>query len=240
MTERSRLGGRRILITGAASGIGAATAEAFLAAGAQVALIDRDWSRVSAREPAAGEHRYTADVSDDAAVADTVRAAAAAMGGIDGVVNAAGVLLSAPVADISPADFRRVLDVNLVGAYSVIHFALPFLEEAETATVVNVSSGAGLRPGPNRSAYASSKGGLVNLTRTLAAELAPGVRVNTVCPGLIDTPMAVQAGGDPANYALQRLGEPWEIADAILYLTSPQSSYVTGAALAVDGGRTFH
>jgi len=106
---------------------------------------------------------------------------------------------------------------------------------------VNIASGQGLLPNvPGRSAYAASKGAVVNLTRALAAEWAPAIRANSVCPGLVDTPMADGVRANAGNYALRRLAEPIEIANAILFLTSAESSYVTGAALAADGGRSFH
>ena len=106
---------------------------------------------------------------------------------------------------------------------------------------MNLGSGQALLPNaPERTAYAASKGGVVNLTRALAAELAPAIRVNSVCPGLVDTPMAEGVQGNFGNYAMKRLAQPLEIAQAILFLTSTESSYVTGAALAVDGGRAFH
>lgn len=115
------------------------------------------------------------------------------------------------------------------------------LKEAPQASIVNVGSGQSLLPNtPDRSAYSASKGGVLNLTRALAAELAPSIRANTVCPGLVDTPMAEGVQGNVGNYALRRLAQPEEIARAILFLTSNESSYVTGAALAVDGGRSFH
>jgi NAD(P)-dependent dehydrogenase (short-subunit alcohol dehydrogenase family) len=110
-----------------------------------------------------------------------------------------------------------------------------------SATIVNIASGQGLLPNvPNNAAYAASKGGVVNLTRALAAELAPTIRVNSVCPGMVDTPMTSGLERDVSRYALKRIADPLEIAQAILFLTGTESSFITGAALAVDGGRTFH
>ncbi len=109
------------------------------------------------------------------------------------------------------------------------------------ATIVNMASGAGLLPNaPRLTAYAAAKGGIINLTRALAAELAPRIRANSVCPGMVDTPMADGFRGNVGNYALKRMADATEIARAILFLTSSDSSYVTGAALAADGGRSFH
>lgn len=187
-------------------------------------------------------HVFAADVTDEASVTRAVAQGASAMGGIDGVVNSAGIhLVRGSVLEVSVEQWRRVLDVNITGAYIVVRCCLPWLKQSPRATIVNVGSGQGLLPNiPNRTAYAASKGGLLNLTRALAAELAPAIRANSVCPGLVDTPLIVNGQASAGNYALKRLGQPIEIAQAILYLTSAESSYVTGAALAVDGGRSFH
>ena len=174
-------------------------------------------------------------------MADTVARGAAETGGIDGVVNAAGIVVRGGVLDIGLAERRRVIDVNLTGIYIVVRCALPWLRKTTDATVVNIASGQGLLPNsPGMTAYAASKGGVVNLTRALAAELAPDIRVNSVCPGMVDTPMTQDGPRDASPYALKRIADPLEVANAILFLTSAESSFVTGAALAVDGGRTFH
>ena len=163
------------------------------------------------------------------------------MGGIDGVVNAAGIVIHGSVLDVGVADWKLVLDVNLTGTYIVVRCCLSWLAKAPFATIVNIASGQGLLPNsPNMTAYAASKGGVVNLTRALAAELAPSIRVNSVCPGMVDTPMTAGLQREVDRYALKRIAEPLEIAQAILFLTGTKSSFVTGAALAVDGGRTFH
>jgi NAD(P)-dependent dehydrogenase (short-subunit alcohol dehydrogenase family) len=155
-----------------------------------------------------------------------------------GIVNAAGNTLRGSVLEVGISDWRRVVEVNLTGAYIVVRCCLSWLRQA---TIVNISSGQSLLPtSPNRTAYAVSKGGVVNLTRALAAELAPAIRVNSICPGLVDTPMVAGIPVNVDNYALRRVADPIEIANAILFLTSSESSYVTGAALAVDGGRSFH
>jgi NAD(P)-dependent dehydrogenase (short-subunit alcohol dehydrogenase family) len=163
------------------------------------------------------------------------------LGGFEGVVNAAGIVIHGSVLDVGVADWKLVLDVNLTGTYIVIRCCLPWLAKAPFATIVNIASGQGLLPNtPNMSAYAASKGGVVNLTRALAAELAPSIRVNTVCPGMVDTPMTAGLQRELNRYAMKRIADPLEIAQAILFLTGTESSFVTGAALAVDGGRTFH
>jgi NAD(P)-dependent dehydrogenase (short-subunit alcohol dehydrogenase family) len=236
-----RLNDRRILITGAASGIGRRTAELFAAQGAALTLLDRDREGLQEVARATGGLAIEADVTQEGSVAQAVAQGAAAMGGIDGVVNAAGIVISGSVLEIGMADWRRVIEVNLTGTYLVVRCCLPWLRQAPFATVVNIASGQGLLPNvPNNTAYAASKGGVVNLTRALAAELAPSIRVNSVCPGMVDTPMTANLGRDASPYALKRIADPLEIAQAILFLTGAESSFVTGAALAVDGGRTFH
>lgn len=145
------------------------------------------------------------------------------------------------VGDFDAAGWRRILDVNLTGTYIVVRACLPWLTQATGVTIVNIGSAHGLLPNaPGFTAYAASKGGVVNLSRALAAELAPAIRVNCICPGMVDTLMADGYGANVGNYALPRLTDPLEIARAILFLTSTDSSYVTGATLAADGGRSFH
>ncbi|RDD95259.1 SDR family NAD(P)-dependent oxidoreductase [Acidovorax sp. BoFeN1] len=241
MGDIQRLRNRRIVITGAASGIGMATARLFAAEGAALTLLDRNAQGLHAVAREMQAHVFEADVCDEGSIAGAVAQGAAAMGGIDGVVNAAGVMLRGSVLEVDVAQWRRVLEINLTGTYIVVRCCLPWLKQAAQASIVNLGSGQSLLPNtPDRSAYSASKGGVLNLTRALAAELAPSIRANTVCPGLVDTPMAEGVQGNVGNYALRRLAQPEEIARAILFLTSDESSYVTGAALAVDGGRSFH
>ena len=236
-----RLQGRRILITGAASGIGQRTAELFSAEGAALTLLDCDRKRLGSVARETGGTAVEADVTQEPSVTRAVEQGAGAMGGIDGVVNAAGIVIHGSVLDVGLADWKLVLDVNLTGTYIVVRCCLPWLAKAPFATIVNIASGQGLLPNnPGMTAYAASKGGIVNLTRALAAELAPSIRVNSVCPGMVDTPMTAGLERDLDRYALGRIAEPLEIAQAILFLTTTESSFVTGAALAIDGGRTFH
>jgi NAD(P)-dependent dehydrogenase (short-subunit alcohol dehydrogenase family) len=249
------LAGRRILITGAAKGIGLATVERFIAEGAQVAALDRDGAALAAlrgRFDAASLHAAKVDVIEPEAVAQAVTAGAAALGGLDGVVNAAGIDLIADIETMVLADWSRVLAVNLTGPMLVTQAAYPHLRKAGSGTIVNVSSGAGLSPLKHRTAYCASKAGLQMASKALAMEAAEfGIRVNTVCPGAVETELfrsSIDSAPDPqatyeavrARYALQRIAAPGEIAAAILWLTSAESSYVTGTAIAVDGGRTFH
>src|SRR3984893_18281293 len=241
MAERGRLAQRRVLITGAASGIGRRSALLFAAEGAALTLLDRSVKGLAEIARETGGLAVEADVTDEGSVAHAVEQGAAAMGGIDGVVNAAGIVIRGPVLEVGVADWRRVIDVNLAGIYIVGRSCLPWLAKATGATIVNIASGQGLLPNtPEMTAYAASKGGVVNLTRALAAELAPSIRVNSVCPGMVHTPMTADGPRDVTPYALKRIADPLEIAHAILFLTGSESSFVTGAALAIDGGRTFH
>ncbi len=236
-----RLHDRRILITGAASGIGRRTAELFASEGAALTLLDRNSEGLAEVARDTRGLSVEADVTQDASVAHAVEQGAIAMGGIDGVVNAAGIVIQGSVLDVGVASWQRVLDVNLTGTYIIVRCCLPWLAKAPFATIVNIASGQGLLPNtPNMTAYAASKGGVVNLTRALAAELAPSIRVNSICPGMVDTPMTAGGPRDVSPYALKRMADPLEIAQAILFLTGTESSFITGAALAVDGGRTFH
>jgi NAD(P)-dependent dehydrogenase (short-subunit alcohol dehydrogenase family) len=246
----TRLAGRRILITGGASGIGRATAVLCAREGAAVAVLDR--SADAANEVAAGigGTAFVVDVADPASVNAAVEQAAAAMGGLDGVVNAAGIFSSEGLTDTSPELFNRIMTVNVTGTFLVIHAAERFLRAAAGATVVNIGSGVGLKPtGPGSTAYVASKGGVIAMTRVLAMELAPKIRVNVVCPGMVDTAMTEsfirnnQGEIRPESaglYALGRAATAEELANAILFLTSDESSFVTGIALPVDGGRTYH
>jgi len=240
-TSTGRLKGRRIIVTGAASGIGRSTAELFVREGALVGLVDRDADKLQAIAEKTGGSAFAVDITDDEAVAKSMEEAAATLNGIDGVVNVAGIMFRGLAADVSTKEWRRVIDVNLTGTYNIIRGCLPWLLNEPSATVVTVASAVGLMPnGSGYSAYAASKGGVVTLSKALAAELAPKVRVNVVCPGMVDTSMADGFRGNAGNYALNRLADPIEIANALLFLTSEESSYITGAALAADGGRSFH
>jgi NAD(P)-dependent dehydrogenase (short-subunit alcohol dehydrogenase family) len=239
----ARLEERKILITGGASGIGRATASLFRREGAKVAVLDRPASPQD-------ETFVPVDVADAASVAQAVRTAEAALGGLDGVVNAAGIFSPAGLADTTAELFSRTLAVNLMGTFLVMQAAAPMLLASGPATIVNIGSGVGITPtGPGSTAYVASKGGVIAMSKALAMELAPTVRVNVVCPGMVETPMTQgflrNAAGEvePAlanRYALRRPASPEEIAAAILFLTSAESSFVTGVTLPVDGGRTFH
>ena len=245
------LEGRRILVTGAARGIGLAVARAAAAEGAAVALadIDRD-----ALHPAANGLGMAVemDVADGDSVAGGIAAAADALGGLDGVVNNAAVLDASDAATVSIERFEAVLSANLTSILRVAQCALPMLEAARGA-VVNTLSTQAFAGQPNSVAYATAKGGGLNLTRCLAIDLAPrGVRVNAVAPGFIDTRMAITGSGEHEHASdwfrdiyigarkipLARPGTPEDCTGAFLFLLSDLSRYVTGQTLAVDGGLT--
>jgi NAD(P)-dependent dehydrogenase (short-subunit alcohol dehydrogenase family) len=236
-----RLRGRRIVITGAALGIGRSTAKLFAQEGAAVALLDRNATALDEAVENIGGHGVQADITDEGSVAAAIDSAAATLGGIDGVVNAAGIMFRGTMSEVPADAWRHVLEVNLTGTYIVTRACLTWLLREPSATIVNIASAQGLLPNaPSYTAYAASKGGVINLSKALAAELAPRVRVNAICPGMTDTAMADGYRSNVTSYALERLADPAEIARAILFLTSTDSSFVTGTALAADGGRAFH
>ena len=220
----------------------AAVAKLFARKGAALALLDRNTDELEETAEATGSSCFAVDIVDESSVASVTEKAAEALEASTDSSTAPGSC-SAERQPTSPrTPWRRVLEVNLTGTYIVSRACLPWLDREPQATIVNIASAQGLLPNaPGYTAYAASKGGVINLTRVLAAELAPRIRVNSVCPGMVDTSMADGYRDNAGeHYALKRLAEPAEIAQAILFLTSVDSSYVTGAAIAVDGGRTFH
>jgi NAD(P)-dependent dehydrogenase (short-subunit alcohol dehydrogenase family) len=247
-TIASSLKGRRIVITGAAAGIGRATALLFAASGAQVALLDYDEAGLAATaKDTNAAIAVKTDVSNEAQVEHAIAAAAEAMKGIDGVVNIAGINWKQPLGEMSLESWRRVMNINLDGTFLVCRAALPMLRAEKSATIVNMASGAALVPwGADSCAYNASKGAVIAFSKSLAIELGPNIRVNAICPGAVETVLFTAANNAElrakiaANYAVKRIAEADEIAQAIAFLTSDQSSFVTGTALAVDGGRTYH
>ncbi|MER5903186.1 SDR family oxidoreductase [Streptomyces mirabilis] len=235
--------GLKALVTGGASGIGRATAELLAARGARVAVLDLDPSTVE--KPLLG---FRADVTDDASVREAVAAAVADLGGLDVLINNAGIGAQGTVEDNADDEWHRVLDVNVVGMVRTARAALPHLRESAHAAIVNTCSIAATAGLPQRALYSATKGAVLSLTLAMAADhLREGVRVNCVNPGTADTPWVgrlLDAAADPAaeRVALEarqpsgRLVSADEVAGAIAYLASPLSGATTGTALAVDGG----
>jgi NAD(P)-dependent dehydrogenase (short-subunit alcohol dehydrogenase family) len=245
-----RLSGRRVIVTGAGSGIGKATAIRCAGEGAQVALVDVNAAGLAETADACGGVIMVADLLDVGGLEGMVEGAASALGGLDGIVNCAGLAGAVPIVDLTPEFWTRMLAVNLTAPYLICRAALKWLNQRPGAAIVNIASGQALLPSTKGGcAYSASKGGLVAFTKALAAELAPGVRVNAICPGLVETPMVqhalkAQAGLQEnsliAQYAMKRAAQPDELASAIAFLLSDEASFITGATLPVDGGRTYH
>jgi NAD(P)-dependent dehydrogenase (short-subunit alcohol dehydrogenase family) len=249
----ARLSGKVALITGAASGIGAACALRFAQEGAAVAGFDLneatagDW--VEATRLAKSSHFERGDVRDDARVAAAVAAVAQRLGRIDVLVNCAGVAGGGPVHMIPLADWDRVLDVNLKGTFLASRHVIPRMLEQGGGSIIHIASVEGIEGVEGGSAYNASKGAVVLLMRNMAIDYARrGIRVNAICPGFIDTPLLRSVLEVPGfeqqrerirdAHQLGRFGRPEEIANAALFLASDESSFVTGHALVVDGGYT--
>ncbi|MFG2562617.1 SDR family NAD(P)-dependent oxidoreductase [Streptomyces sp. NPDC048496] len=239
----SELSGLKALVTGGASGIGLATALLLAERGAEVAVLDLDPTAVD--KPLRG---YVADVSDDASVRAAVTAAAEDLGGLDLLVNNAGIGAVGTVEDNDDAQWHRVFDVNVVGMVRTTRAALPHLRSSPHAAVVNTCSIAATAGLPQRALYSASKGAVLSLTLAMAADhVHEGIRVNCVNPGTADTPWVgrlLDQAADPAaeraaldtRQPMGRLVTAGEVAAAIVYLASPVAASVTGTAIAVDGG----
>jgi NAD(P)-dependent dehydrogenase (short-subunit alcohol dehydrogenase family) len=248
-----RLQDKCAIVTGGASGIGRATAELFALEGAYVILMDRDAAVGSAVTAsitalAAGAIFVEGDVSHSRDCRRTVQVATDACGHVDVLVNSAGIIRRTDVLQTTEREWDRIMAVNVKSVFLMSRYAIPSMAAAGGGAIVNVASGWGLIGGRAAAAYCASKAAVVNLTRAMALDHAgQGIRANCVCPGDTDTGMlldeAKQLGVDQEHFLaeaadrpLGRIGRPVDIARAILYLASGESSFVTGAILTVDGG----
>lgn len=249
-----RLAGKVAIVTGAASGFGAAIAGTFAREGASVLAVDISPRGAGTAVAIAAEHGGTvrfhqADVADDRSVAAMVRTAEDAFGGLDILVNNAGVThANKSLLDVSEDEFDRIFAVNVKALFLAARHGVPALERRGGGVILTTASTAALRPRPGLTWYNASKGAAVTATKSMAAELAPrNIRVNALCPVITPTGMLEQFMGGPdtpetrarfvATIPLGRMGTPEDIANAALYLASDEAAFITGVALEVDGGR---
>ncbi len=251
-----RFKGKRVIVTGGGSGIGRATAEAFLKEGARVSIFDisdKGGKKVVAELKKMGHDPllFVGDVSKASDVKRMVRGAASKMGGVDVLFNNAGILVEGSVEKVSEKDWDRIMDVNVKGVFLMSKEVVPIMLKQKKGVIVNNASCSGLVGDRNAIAYNTSKGAVVLLTKCLALDYAlKNIRANCVCPGEIETPMFHQEARSrnmPLDeyrkelceyHPIGRLGIPKEVANAVLFLASDEASFITGAAFSVDGGYT--
>lgn len=259
MLDSNLLAGRAALVTGAGGAIGSATVRLLAARGARVAAVDRDaiaLERLLAEHGASGQVLgFAGDVTDEASVGAFVTAAAQALGGIDIFFNNAGIEGSVhPITEYPLAEFRRVLDVNVVGVFLGLKHVIPVMVAGRGGAIINSSSTAGLTGTPGVPAYNASKHAVIGLTRSAAAEWAPrGIRINAVCPGPIESRMmtSLEQGLMPGDLQglrtlltgripAARYGTAEEVAALVAFLASEDARYIVGSMMTVDGGLTGH
>lgn len=236
--------GRKVLVTGAAGGIGASVVARLRAAGAKVAVADRDTGAIDADAHVPGNLL-------DAGYADALaQRAADALGGLDIVINNAGVITRGPVTETSDADWSLSVGVNVEAPFRICRAAIPIMAAAGGGAIVNIGSCWGLRPGPNHAVYCMTKAAIASLTQCMGRDHAhQGIRINAVCPNEVNTPMLrtgfAKRGFDPdtavaelgRTVPLGRIAEPEDIADVVLFLASDAARYMCGALVEVNGGK---
>ncbi|MGJ7512974.1 SDR family NAD(P)-dependent oxidoreductase [Pseudomonas baetica] len=246
-----RLSGRRIVITGGGTGIGRAIAERCSLEGAIVSVIGRRQAPLSQVQAVTGGYSVCADLRDEDATKRAVYECASSMGGLDGLVNAVGVLDVCTLEECNLDRWNQSILANLTAPFLACRAALPFLREAagngKSAAIVNIAALAAIMPGVSSAGYSAAKAGLVQYSRTIAKELGPDIRVNSVCPGAVETPMTdgflsregVNREGFISRYTLGRLSQAAEVANVVVFLLSNEASCVIGSNFIVDGGRAF-
>lgn len=238
------LTGRRALVTGAAGGIGASVVARLRAAGSKVAVADRDLSGVEA------DAHFPGDLLDGVYADGLASAAEDALGGLDIIVNNAGIITRGPVTETSDADWRLSLGVNVEAPFRICRSAIPIMAKAGGGAIVNVASCWGLRPGPDHAVYCMTKAAIASLTQCMGRDHAhQSIRINAVCPNEVNTPMLrtgfIKRGFDPdtavaelgQSVPLGRIAEPDDIADVILFLVSDSARYMCGSLVEVNGGK---
>ncbi|HEY7627582.1 MAG TPA: SDR family NAD(P)-dependent oxidoreductase [Ilumatobacteraceae bacterium] len=246
-TSQGRLAGRRALITGAARGIGAAIAQTFHSEGAELALLDVNVERLDATAKSLGARAYGVDLAEIEATTAVVGRAIDELGGLEILVNNAGILKMAPLLEIDPADWDLTFAVNVRAMLVTTQVAAKAMIPNGRGTIINMASMGGKAGAPNQAHYAASKAAVISLTQVAAKELGPyGITVNCICPGYVLTEMGAATRTEAmvrewsAKSPLGRLAEPSDVANMALFLASDEASYCTGQAMNVTGGMVMH
>ncbi len=251
-----RLDGKVVIITGAARGQGKVAAEIFAQEGANLVLSDilPEIAQVAENIPSAGARVQCvkADTADKTGIRSVVESAMESYGRIDVLYNNAGVILGKPFQETTLEEWEKIIRIDLTGPFLMSQAVVPHMEKQKGGSIVNISSAGGILGYPQMAAYGAAKGGLVNLTRCMAVDLAPhNIRVNAICPGAIDTPMPREyikgmENKEAAwqqianNHLLKRFGTSQEVVYLALYLASDEASFMTGAVIPVDGGHSTY